>query len=173
MHSTKLRLRQTKNNRGFTLIELLVVISIIGLLSSVVFSSVNSAREKARIARAQADLNQLQLAIEFLYDDTGLSPGKISLSPCVQNPEIYLNSSSAGIQSTDGGFPSWGGPYMSTVPLDPWGTNYYFDPDYICGANTLGCSSDSGWLRAILSFGPDKSETYNDGDDIVLILCNS
>ncbi|MBI5133787.1 MAG: prepilin-type N-terminal cleavage/methylation domain-containing protein [Candidatus Taylorbacteria bacterium] len=37
-------------NRAFTLIELLVVISIISLLSSVVLASLNSAREKARIA---------------------------------------------------------------------------------------------------------------------------
>ncbi len=36
--------------RGFTLIELLVVISIIGMLSSVIFGSVLSTREKARIA---------------------------------------------------------------------------------------------------------------------------
>jgi len=36
-----------QTSRGFTLIELLVVISIIGLLSSVVMSSVNTARKRA------------------------------------------------------------------------------------------------------------------------------
>lgn len=36
-----------KNTKGFTLIELLVVVSIIGLLSSVVLASLNSARIKA------------------------------------------------------------------------------------------------------------------------------
>ena len=39
-----------QKNKGFTLIELLVVVAIIGLLSSVVMASLNSARLKAKDA---------------------------------------------------------------------------------------------------------------------------
>lgn len=159
--------------RGFTLIELLVVISIIGLLSSIALTSFNAARTKARTARAQADLQQLRAAVELLYSDTGLNPYKLSTSPCVQDPEGYLNTSAAGIQATDGGFPNWRGPYIASVPTDPWGTNYYFDGDYICGPTTLGCNGSNQLVRAIQSFGPNKTQTYGNGDDIVIVLCTN
>lgn len=55
---------------GFTLIELLVVISIISLLSSIVLTSVNSARAKARDARRMADITALRNALALYYDDT-------------------------------------------------------------------------------------------------------
>lgn len=58
---------QTKN-QGFTLIELLVVIAIIGMLSSVILASLNSARNKARDARRLSDLKQIQIALELYYD---------------------------------------------------------------------------------------------------------
>lgn len=162
----------TLSTRGFTLIELLVVIAIIGILASTVLASLTSARERARIAKAQTELNQFKLAIDLLYEDTGLHPRYLATSPCVQNPEVYLNTSAAGIQSTNGSFPGWRGPYMDPVPLDPWGTNYYFDPDYSCGADTLGCNGYSGTVRAIQSFGPNKTQTYGSGsDDIVIVLC--
>ena len=48
-----------RSKRGFTLIELLVVISIISLLSSVVFAGLNSARAKARNAKRTNDIIQL------------------------------------------------------------------------------------------------------------------
>ena len=54
--------------RGFTLIELLVVIAIIGILSSVVLASLNSARQKGRDAKRISDVKQLQLALELYYD---------------------------------------------------------------------------------------------------------
>ena len=48
---------------GFTLVELLVVISIISLLVSVVLTSVNSAREKARIAAGKQFYSSLDHAL--------------------------------------------------------------------------------------------------------------
>ncbi|MDB4992283.1 MAG: gspG [Parcubacteria group bacterium] len=63
-----------KQNRAFTLIELLVVIAIIGLLSSVVLASLNSARSKARDARRISDLHQIQTALETYYDKVGSYP---------------------------------------------------------------------------------------------------
>lgn len=53
---------------GFTLIELLVVISIIALLSSVIFTSVNEVRRKARDTRRIADFRQFVNALELFYD---------------------------------------------------------------------------------------------------------
>ena len=73
------------------MIELLVVISIIGVLASVVLTSVNSARIKARDARRIADLNQIKTALEFYYDDNGYYPGVGDSGSCVTYPTWDCN----------------------------------------------------------------------------------
>lgn len=62
------------NNSGFTLIELLVVIAIIGILSSVVLASLNTARAKGRDAKRLSDIRQIQIALEMYYDSNGFYP---------------------------------------------------------------------------------------------------
>ena len=84
---------KTRTSRGFTLIELLVVIAIIGILSSVVLASLNTARQKGRDARRISDLKQLQLALELNYDSSQTYP--LALSTLATNG------------------------FISTVPVDP------------------------------------------------------
>ena len=63
--------------KGFTLVELLVVMGIIAMLTGAVGTSVSQARERARIAKATADVQQMTnaiLAYENYTDDYELDP---------------------------------------------------------------------------------------------------
>lgn len=59
------------NKRGFTLIELLVVVSIIGVLATIVLSSLSAARERAKDARIKAILSQVRAQAELQYLEIG------------------------------------------------------------------------------------------------------
>ena len=61
------RQSQTGLNKkqGFTLIELLVVISIISLLASIVFTSFDGVRARARNVKRNEDIRQLIIAFNL------------------------------------------------------------------------------------------------------------
>lgn len=90
-----------KGTRGFTLIELLVVIAIIGLLMTTIMVSLGGAKAKARDARRQADIKNIQLALAVYYSENGMYP-----------KNIYA---AAGTAPNGGLAPA----YLPTVPTDP------------------------------------------------------
>ncbi|MDD5145132.1 MAG: prepilin-type N-terminal cleavage/methylation domain-containing protein [Candidatus Pacebacteria bacterium] len=128
------------NKKGFTLIELLVVISIIGLLSSLVLTSVAGSREKARDAKRKQDVAQMEKGLLMYWEKNGQFPRErycdssigSNDTGCPINPaQSNWDSASAIWQDlTAGGF--------LTLPKDPVNNStyyYYYEPccDQDCG----------------------------------------
>ena len=97
---------------GFTLIELLVVIIILAILAAVVIPRVLGRTDDARIAKATADVSTLESTLEmYKADNRNYPTGDQGLQALIANVE---NS------------PKWNGPYVKTLPMDPWGNPYVY-----------------------------------------------
>ena len=106
-----------KNFKGFTLIELLVVISIIGVISSVIFMSFSGQRDKARLAKAQQFDAQISHALGAyavgiwrfesisggkVFDESGYgNDGTIHGNPILVDSEVYPGTKALKFDGND------------------------------------------------------------------------
>jgi general secretion pathway protein G len=105
-----------RDQRGFTLVELLVVIAIIGILAAIIAPNAFKSVEKAKVAKAEADLKAFKAAALNYYTDTGQWPGD-------KNP-----GEDPGFMTNVWSVAGWNGPYLERWPAaTPFGGQYDWD----------------------------------------------
>ncbi|MGE3684181.1 MAG: type IV pilin protein [Bdellovibrionales bacterium] len=135
---------------GFSAVEMMVVVAILGILAVISIADFSRLATRAKYKRALADLSGISTMIEghrvteekFLLDITGSG----CTAWCLGNSAI-----------------SWNRIGYDTVPLDPWGNQYYMEENENEGGpgdarhDTLFCI---GADRIISSVG------FGDGQDV-------
>ncbi|MGD0016557.1 MAG: type II secretion system major pseudopilin GspG [Verrucomicrobiia bacterium] len=124
-------LSRLNRRSGFTLIELLLVLVILATLAAIVVPKFANRGEEARKTATKAQISNFETALDAFEVDNGYYPkGKDGLQDLVVQPRDATN---------------WKGPYLKSIPLDPWQHPYIYD----CPGRHNESTYD------IMSMGPD------------------
>jgi prepilin-type N-terminal cleavage/methylation domain-containing protein len=148
--------RVSRTYHGFTLVEILVVVSIIAILSGVLLVNFSDSSAASRDAKRQADLRNLQNAIELYKNKHGRYPagcngpdnwsGQVDSNfACPFSANDYIRGHAAGI--------SFAPEFIRVLPIDPRPVSG--DQGYVYTVN------GDGSVYKLMAMNVVESETVN------------
>ncbi len=163
-------MKKTYLQRGFTLIELLVVIAIIGILSSVVLASLNTARGKGSDAAIKSNLANIRAQAEIQYDSlgcyantgvtcSGSAPAAVTAGACPASGDNSIFGQ-ANIYGQISGARNSGGTYTacsSTVGGTAWAVASLLKTGVANAANSGWCVDSTGKSKSITVASLDQA----------------
>ncbi|MDG2501145.1 MAG: type II secretion system major pseudopilin GspG [Porticoccaceae bacterium] len=104
------------NNRqaGFTLIEMMVVVVVIALLGAMIGPTLFKKVQQAEETRVAQDIRTIESALKFYRLDNYRYPSQSQGIDALITPP------------TGNGAAKWNGPYLESLPADPWGEPYKY-----------------------------------------------
>lgn len=129
-------MKKRKMRKGFTFVELMAVIIILGLLATVVVTSVAHKIDQARVTVTKTNLKLLAAAVNQFKMDTGRFPTEEEgLKALIEQPADVLNYEKGGyLESTE-------------IPKDGWGHEFIYELD-----------PEGGKPFVIISLGADNED---------------
>ena len=104
--------RSANRRSAFTLVEMLLVLVILATLAAIVIPKMAGRSQQAKVTAAASQISSLEMALDAFEVDNGYYPKSGGLDDLVNQP---ANAT------------SWKGPYLKTIPVDPWGNAYTYD----------------------------------------------
>lgn len=132
-------------SRGFSLVELLISITIIGILATIILSSVSNSRAKAYDSKVKQQLSSFRTAAEVYFtvqDPNSYGPVSVSCSFGIFNDVDAVNGS-PGLYIAAGNLPDF------SVPVCQSTESAYAVKATLYSGNEYWCVDNKGVSRLI------------------------
>ena len=98
--------------KGFAIVELVVAMIVLAILALGSFNLIRNITQRAKVVSAKAQIAQMAKLLEDIKVDTSFYP--VFLQDVASETPPLLQEK------------GWQGSYTANIPLDPWGTPYFY-----------------------------------------------